>query len=80
MTLKTIIPFSAAHSVIGQKRECSRGNLTSLRGKRLKGKGKEVLGARKTREASGSGSRTQNSLSIPFQTPAKQARIQPDRF
>ena len=40
----------------------------SLRGGRLKGKGKGVLGARETRFP-----RAQNPLSLPFQTPATQA-------
>ena len=40
----------------------------SLRGRRLKGKGKGDLGARETRFP-----RAQNPLSLPFQTPATQA-------
>ena len=49
----------------------------SLRGRRLKGKGEGVLGARETREARFP--RAQNPLSktpfsLPFQTPATQAR------
>ena len=43
--------------------------LCSLRGRRLKGKGKGVLGARPS-----SLPRTQNPLSLSFQTPATQAR------
>ena len=39
----------------------------------------ETLPLRETRGASRF-SRAQNSHSIPFQTPASQARIQPDRF
>ena len=51
----------------------------SLRGRRLKGKGKGVLGkgvlgARETRGAREGDSRAQNSLSLPFQTPATQAK------
>ena len=43
----------------------------SLRGRRLKGKGKGVLGARETRRSLFP--RAQNPLSLPFQTPATQA-------
>ena len=51
----------------------------SLRGRRLKGKGKEVLGARETRGARSLLARLSrfppapNPLSLPFQTPATQA-------
>ena len=50
---------------------------TSLRGRRLKGKGKGVLGARETRGARPSRfPRAQNPLSLPFLRPATQANLQ----
>ena len=56
-------------------------HLHSLRGRRLKGKGKGVLGARETREARPSRfPRAQNPLSLPFQTPATQAILQAVSF
>ena len=44
--------------------------MVSLRGRRLKGKGKGGLGARERRFP-----RAQNPLALPFQTPAKQASM-----
>ena len=44
-----------------------------MRGRRLKGKGKGILGARETRPWRLS--RALNSLSLPFQTPATQAKL-----
>ena len=55
--------------------------LGSLRGRRLKGKGKGVLGARETREVPfllarpSHFPRAPNPLSLPFQTPATQATV-----
>ena len=80
--LTTIPPFQVVSHVI--KKPAS----FSLRGRRLKGKGKGVLCARETRRAREEGERetafpslppssraplAPNSLSLPFQTPATQA-------
>ena len=52
-----------------------RRGSNSVRGRRLKGKGKGVLGARETRGARPSRfPRAHNPLSLSFQTPATQAR------
>ena len=52
-----------------------RRGKSSLRGRRLKGKGKRVLGARETQGARFP--RAPNLFSLPFQTPATHAMESP---